>query len=384
MLELGIDEFTLVLQLAPRLKAQINPFDWRQIAENLIYTFVERSDFLKIFGTSHLEMRVPQGYTVAYTYGEHNFYLAVAYHEDQINMGVAIKFSAQALDYYCEQSGLKVYEFLQTIQDKFYTTRLSRIDLTADYIDENIDVTMIYQNLMDNRIAVFREYISKKTGATAYLKCSMQYQGFLKGQEVPTIYLGSAQSNSRLRVYDKKREQMERNGSKLNKAKSCNNWVRFEGVFRNEFAHQIGDALLKIGTDMEFSNLIACTMVQKFRMMYVNDGVVDCDTEYTQMLLDVISNKTFILKSPSSRNYELLKNLRHLFYGSGVINTLYKIKEIWGNEAVSKLLKFIDDYLDEFEPNDDCRYWLRKNTHDYRKNFSDFDTFMRDTISPIL
>lgn len=212
----------------------------------------------------------------------------------------------------------------------------------------------------------------------------MQYQGFIKGQEVPTIYIGSPRSDSRLRIYDKKLEQMERNGSKLHKANSCENWVRFEGVYRNKFAHQIGDALLNVKTDVEFSDLIACTMVQKFRIMYINNGIIDCDTEYTQMLLDTIANKSYILRSPSSRNYELAKSLRYLFNGSGVISTIFKIKEIWGDEAVAKLLKFIQDYVDEFKPNDDCRYWLIKNANDYKKNFCDFDDFMREMISPIL
>lgn len=384
MLELGIDEITVVIQLTPRLKAQINPFDWNQIAENLIDIFVEKSNFKTIFGEPNTEVRPPQGYTFAYTYGEHNFYLAVAYHQYQINMGIAVKFSAQALDYYCETSGLKVYEFLQKIQDRFYTTRLSRIDLTVDYIDEGVNVTDIYQNLMDNKVGIFREYVSKKAGAIMYRRCNMQYQGFIKGQEVPTIYIGSPRSDSRLRIYDKKLEQMERNGSKLHKANSCENWVRFEGVYRNKFAHQIGDALLNVKTDVEFSDLIACTMVQKFRIMYINNGIIDCDTEYTQMLLDTIANKSYILRSPSSRNYELAKSLRYLFNGSGVISTIFKIKEIWGDEAVAKLLKFIQDYVDEFKPNDDCRYWLIKNANDYKKNFCDFDDFMREMISPIL
>jgi len=384
LLELGVDEITLVLQLSSHLKSQIALSDWCDIAKDMIYTFVDKSRFKTIFGDAIPEERPPSGYTIAYTYGEHNFYLAVAYHQFQVRMGVVVKFSAQALDYYCEASGLKLYEFLQVIQDNYYSTRLSRIDLTADYIDEYINVTNIYQNFIDNKVGIFREHLSKKTGELSYRRCDMQYQGFLKGKDVPTIYLGSPKSNSRLRIYDKKREQIERNGSKLNKAQKCHDWVRFEGVFRHEFAHQLSDELLKIKTDDEFANLIACTMIQKFRFMYMENGVVDCDTEYSQMLLVSIANQNFGLKSPSSRNYELAKSLVYLFHGSGVISTLYKVKIIWGDDAVTDLLTFIKEYLDEWEVNDDSRYWLRKNVVDYQKNYPNLDMFLKESIAPIL
>lgn len=385
MLELGVDEITLVLQLSQQLKSMYNnSFDWSTVAENIIDTFVGKADFKIIFGDSIPEKRPPQGYTVAYTYGEHNFYLAIAYHQLQMSMGIAIKFSAQALDYYCEASGLKVYGILQKVQDNAYTVRLSRIDLVADYINEGINVTTIYQNMMDKTIGIFREYVSKKTGEVSYRRSELQFQGYLKECEVPTIYIGSVQSNARLRIYDKKREQMERKGSKFDKAKKCSDWVRFEGVFRHEFAHQLSDELLNIKTDDEFANLIACTMIQKYRFMYIDNGVIDCETEYTQMLLDCISNGGFVLKSPSSRNYEISKSIGYLFFGSGVISTLYKIKAIWGDEAVTKLLTFIDEYLDEWEPNDDCRYWTRKNIGDYRINYPDFDLFMRDNLMTLL
>ena len=159
MLELGIDEITVVLQLSPDVRAQITDTDWQKCAEIIIYRFVHRSGFKTIFGDAIPEKTAPAGYTVAFTYGEHNFYLAVAYHQEHIRQGVVIKFSARALDYYREASGLDVYDFLQNITDDYYTFRLSRADLTLDYLDEDIDVTGIYQDYMNKKIGVFRELL---------------------------------------------------------------------------------------------------------------------------------------------------------------------------------------------------------------------------------
>ena len=108
-------------------------------------------------------------------------------------MGVALRFSAQALDYYSDKSGLKVYEFLGKIQDTAYTARFSRIDFTADYLNCGIDPTKIYQKLMDGKLAIFREKTRKTASGkteTSYLKIPFSYRGFLKASEVPTIYLG--------------------------------------------------------------------------------------------------------------------------------------------------------------------------------------------------
>jgi len=296
-------------------------------------------------------------------------------------MGVAIKFSALALDHYCVESGLNVYEFLQMIQDDSYSIRLSRVDFCVDFIDEDVNVSTIYQNLIDNRIGIFREHINEKTGKVSYRKVDMQYQGFIKGKEVPTIYLGAPASMSRLRIYDKKQEQIDRNGSKLDIAQQCKDWVRFEGIFRHEYSHQLTDELLKINNDDKFSNLIACTMIQKFRLMYIDNGVVDCDTEYSQTLLDSINNKSFVLKAPSSKNYEIVKSLIHLFCGSGVISTLNKIKTIWGDDAILVVLKFIEEYLGKWSQNDDCRYWIDRNKENYRRNHPDFDKFFNDNVA---
>ena len=241
--------------------------------------------------------------------------------------------------------------------------------------------------MMHDEIGTFREYISKKTGDIGYKRVPMMYEGFLKEKEVQTIYVGSVQSNSRLRIYDKRREQIERKGTKFDKAVGCKNWVRFEGVFRHDYAHQISDQLLNIQTDNEYMNLIASTLVQKYRFMTIDKktGGADADTDYTQMILDAISNNSFKLKAPSSRNYDLAQNIAYIFSGSGVMSTLYKISDIWDMEAVMYLLEYIiEDLQGEFRPNADCLSWLIRNRKDFQKKYPDFDVFMQQNVSCML
>ena len=159
MLELGVDEFTLVLQLSKDGRRLLNGTDWENVSENLIYKFGEVSKFRTVFGNKTRIQNAFNGYSIAYTYGEHNFFVAIAYHPFHMNMGICIKLSAQAWDYYSETTALKIYEFLQQIKHRDYTARLSRIDFTVDYIDEDIDVTDIYNNLMAEKVVLCREYV---------------------------------------------------------------------------------------------------------------------------------------------------------------------------------------------------------------------------------
>jgi len=372
----------VVLQISSSMKNILANETWEDVAEGLICRFENLSDFKNVFGDKDLERKAPAGYTTAYCYGEHPFYLAVAYHTYYNEMGVVVKFSAQALDYYCETSGLTVYEFLQKIQHSDYSLRLSRIDLTADYIDENIDVTNIYQSLIDNKVALFREYTNKRTGKLDYQKVKISCNGFLQGEEVPTAYLGSAKSNCRLRIYNKRLEQIQRKGTKYDKAVACNSWTRFEGVFRNEYSHQLTVELLKINNDMEFADLVASTLSNKFHFMTVANGVAECETEYTQMLMDCVKNKNFKLKATSTKNFDLVRSIVYMFYGSGVMNSFYKIRELWGIDAVKELMEYLQEELqDSYTPNEDCIYWLKKHRMTYIKKYPTFDSFLKDNIS---
>ncbi len=324
MLELGTDELTLILQITEDYKINIHDnngeFMWRIAAKNMIREFEKKSNIDNIFGErTPLLKSKPQGYDTAYTYGEHNFYFAIAYHKLMMSMGICVKFSAKSLNYYLEQSHLQVYDLIQNVQSDFYTTRLSRIDFVADYIDEDVDVTEIYNQYMKNKIAIFKEEFSIPKNELVYIKQNKKYKGILRGKEVGTMYLGSRRSNSMLRIYDKKTEQIENNGIHLEKAIRIKNWVRFEVEFRGKYSHQITTELLKIKNSKQYADLISSTILQKYRFMHVNkkNSKADYPTYFTEILIDSIENQNFCLSAPSTRNYELIKSVGYLLHESG-------------------------------------------------------------------
>ena len=384
MLELGTDEITIVLQLAPSQKKDVFISTWEREAKNMILIFESKARFVGVFGDRMPIDSKPSGYTKAFAYGEHAFYLALAYHEMRMDMGVAVKFSAQALEFYLQSTEQQLYQFLQSIVDEVYTVRLSRIDLVADFIDESIDTTSLYKKLVKGAVVVATKHVDRQTGEYRYRKANMKIQGFAVGEKMPTVYLGSAKSDSQMRVYDKKQEQINRSGAKFDKAIACDNWTRFEAVFRNEYAHQLTYGLMRIKDDSEMSAFIASNIIQKYRLMYVEDGKLVSDLRCSRMLLDAANGLESCLRSPQSRTFDIVRNIGHVLNGSGTFSTLYKVYTIWGNDALDYMMAFLNDQVRKWVPNTDCTSWLRKNKSDTLAAHPSFEKLVEDYVKPML
>lgn len=391
MLELGVDEITLVLQVSPNFTDNES---WAKKAEKVIDIFSTKADFINIFGYKRLDdTAIVKGYNKFWTFGEHDFTMTVAINTSRFDMGIVIKFSATALSYYCEYSNLNVYQLLQNTVDDNYTMRLSRIDLTADYIDEDINLTDIYYDLTHGKAGIYNRYQAKEPGEYFYKKSQLSISGFAIADSIPTIYIGKSQSKSNLqaRFYDKKQEQIDRNGHQLKKAKSVTSWHRLEVILRHDFAHLMTSELLyNIHNDNEFANLIANTISQKIRIMKKNYVERDKKTELElveidciQMIIDKINNYNFTLSSPKSRNNDLARQIAHIFTGSGIMSVWYKIYTIWGRDVVDDMMKDMLSELEYFEENEDCRYWLQKNRDDYIKNHPNYTEYFKENVVPL-
>ncbi|MEE3467206.1 MAG: replication initiation factor domain-containing protein [Eubacterium sp.] len=359
--------------------------DWFHTAEWIINDFSDALDLDQIFGTiKMIRNGLPAGYTHGFSFGDHEFYFVTAFHEDRADMGVVVRFSAQALDYYCRETNRRPYEVIRQASSLSYTIRLSRIDLTVDYINEDIRVTNIYRDLLAERVAVCREVLNKDHTDTFLRKLDLKIQGFIRGKEVPTIYLGASQSNSRLRIYDKRLEQIERSGNKLEKAMNCDTWVRFEAVFRGEYAYQLCDQMMFIKTDDEYRKLITSTMLQMYSFKRVRSGVIKNDSKVTALLRMENKDINHVLRSSATKNYDLSRSIRYLLDGSGIISTLFKIKTIWGELALKEMEALVKNELDTYDPNEDCASWLNTHLNEHRLEYSDFKSFLNTNTRYIL
>lgn len=155
MIKPDIDQFTLVLQ-----PTDIFDFDeWRDwVANNVINTFLVKSKMLTLFANfGESDVRLPEGYTIGYSFINAPFYFCIAYHEAFLKMGVIVKFSAYAWHEYRKRyenefdEFIHLHSFFKLIESEDYNFRLSRIDICCDFINENIEIAKLKRSIEEGR-----------------------------------------------------------------------------------------------------------------------------------------------------------------------------------------------------------------------------------------
>lgn len=361
MLDVQVDEFTLVLQSNKKPES----FElWESIALNIIDKFIELTSIeLVLSKLKETSSSLPMGYTQGIVSDNPDYYFAIAYHPDYIQMGVCIKFSARSWAEYRSNyknifsNSIQIHEFLfNSSNNNIYSSRLSRIDIAIDFINENVNVNSIY-----NQLSKKNQIIKTATGRSNNSSLS----AITKDNITSTFYLGSKGKNIKalLRVYDKKKEQIETFGYQYEEALNFNNWIRFEAVFKSHYAHTLSEALLTIQNDNDLKNLLVSALTDRYQFYYKKSDKL---TTFSRKMIGLLSQKNFNFISPSPRNNLLEQSQKHILNGSGLFPYLYKISSIWGEDGFNKSVSFLYDEFMNYEPNNDVVLWLDKYSALYK------------------
>lgn len=355
MLDVQIDEFTLVLQSNKR-PSYIE--GWDEMANELINEFVRLSNIETVLGElKEVSHSLPQGYSNGFICDNMPYYFAIAYHTDFIQMGICIKFSAHAWMEYRKQyeslfnHSIQIHQLLENINNNtLYTSRLSRIDIAIDFINEKLNVNTIYNQLTKKNQII-------KTAADR--KNHSDLSAITKNNITSTFYVGSKGKNIKalLRVYDKKKEQIETVGVRFEEAINCDNWVRFESVFKGAYAHSLSKQLEKIKTDVELKDLLVSALTDRYQFYYAKSERI---TTYTKKMLDLLNQRSFMFYAPSPQNNLLEQSQMHILNGSGLFPYLFKVWRIWGDEGLKECVAFLQNEFENYEPNDAVLAWLKK------------------------
>ena len=355
----GCDEFTIVLHLDLPVDAE----EWEERAEEFIQEFIERSKMEELFGRLVvMNSKVPAGYTKGWTVENVPWYFAMAMHEHFQTMGVCVRFSAEAWAWYQKVyrerfvEEINVASFYQMVQSDVYETRITRIDLTADYYnyDDALSPDNIFNSLIDQKVLVMdcNNRVARRR-ITHYGKDGV----------TESILIGSKKENTKsvCRIYDKRLEQISKSGFRLEEALSCEAWTRFEASYRGKYAWQIAEDLLLIGDEVELSQYIASKISDKYRFYSVSD---DDYTGYTNDLLDIVGNAGFSsLRSEAPRDNSLWQSIQYIMHGSGLYSTMYKIGCIWGDAAEIKFMQMLyeiyrESYVPTLRDDNPVHRWL--------------------------
>lgn len=367
-LEVGVDEFTLVLRSAGKMDVM----DWLDELDRMIDEFVRLSHIEDLYGKLDVATgKLQAGYTHGLTLLGRPWHLMICWHEDMPVMGLCVKFSAYAYAVYRRdyekmyQSKMNIVEFLRLIKSDMYIMRLSRIDLTADYKDyphprdpnARLDPNTLYRRLV-NGDYVIKNHNGKKAVRT--------FSALDKNGAYETFYAGSrrGKTDGFLRCYDKKQEQIETNGYRYDEAIQCKSWVRFEAVFKGTYAHQITEQLEQINTEDELKQLIAKHISDKYQFY---DAATDTALDITEDLAGIVTGNTVAsLSSPGTRDNELRKSIQYLKKDSGLFAIFYKVYRIWGlNGEWELFLHLREVYMKEYKPDaenkPEIQYWVKKH-----------------------
>ena len=271
-------------------------------------------------------------------------------------MGICVRYSAHAYATYKQefkkrfQSDINIAVFLDMVQDGAYTTRLSRIDLTADYFDysdellpgRQLSPDLIYERLKDG------SYVVKNRNDRQSVR---NMSAIDKDGTYETFYIGSraGKSNGFLRCYDKKQEQIKTMGYRYDEALQYKSWVRFEASFLHDYAHQITSELLRNSkTTQDLQKLIAKYISDRYRFIDTSTGEV---TAFSDDLIGIaVGTNAAALIATSPRDNTLRQSIEHLRSGSGLYPTMYKAYSIWGDGADRQLIEYLyDDYIYDFK-----------------------------------
>lgn len=379
----NIDELTIVLQP----KAKVQCVQWENISKDIVQTAVGKLKVIPLFGKLvHKMESVVQGYTECLTYEDILHTFAICWHTDYCDMGICIKFSAHAYAVYKREyekkygTAIFCMDLIKMIQDEKYVTRISRIDLVADYFNypcENVEnlltVNEIYNKYKNGNYLI----VNYKGKNFRYL-----YSGIEKNGKMETFYIGSKKKNTKgfLRIYDKKIEQIQTKGYLYEQALQCQSWIRFEVVLKREYAHEITEIMLcKINDKQDLQKAIAKFITDKYRFF---DSDNKKFTKFTEDLLKIANGSSInALQSLTTRDNSLRKSMLYLQNNSGLFTVLYKILNIWGESAIDAVFYYWKDYFyNKFLPVaesrenmcKDAKYWLKKHKKELEsENYND-------------
>lgn len=375
-IQLSIDEATIVVRSASEQLDLMTP--WKDEAENIIFSIYHRLFYFENLGSLISEKTHPAGYQTSYSIERIPYFLRLAYHEGFPQMGVIIKFSASALDYYRQNyqkrtnKEIDISDILQILEHENWEVHLSRIDFVADYLNYNFSVNELYQKIKNQDIIVRNQN---------KIRQNFNLEALEKNSIVSTFYIGSRRKNvsTFLRIYDKKTEQFETNGLKLHIAKDLDSWIRFEVVFKKDYARQISEIMKKINSKEKLNELIANKILEKF--CFIDSSTHEL-TNFSHDLLKLENNFPSLI-SRNSRNNALSASIMYHLKNSGLLPLFFKLQFIWGKEALTHFLVTLVNYFEAYySPNRDIVTWLNK--YGVLLKELDFYEFLDETIEIFL
>ena len=158
MISAKVDQFTLtILPSLTNLEgfAHISS-DYSEYVRN---RFEELLQIVPTYSSAELMNGGVRNYDTVYAYGFEKAKIFFKYSSSNVSNGISIEFKARALREYLKAYRIKkrdsmdVHKILSLLADEF-DIRLSRLDIAIDFVDEDVLVTKIYDDLLSEELII--------------------------------------------------------------------------------------------------------------------------------------------------------------------------------------------------------------------------------------
>lgn len=225
---------------------------------------------------------------------------------------------------------------------------LTRIDIAIDIFNADVNLSKTYDDARNGRL-VIKNRNNKPVSIGQ----------FSKDFVTTGMTINSRSSDAFGRLYDKKREQTDKQGPFYQLALESNSWVRIEGEFKHKLAEKIGKEIIQC-TDIEtLDKFLVAQIVDRWQLV---DGeeLIELWRQLTEL-----SEPNMIVVNSNIQLPSLVKSL-HYFITFGGAGLLYKVYRIFGEAGLAELNELLNEYFrrahefDGFQPSKNAPYEIRK------------------------
>lgn len=281
------------------------------------------------------------GYNVCKQYGD----VLIGYHKRFEYMGIIIQLSGDACRSYrnsFDDTDKRVPELvllsrLNTIATaNDYMCAPTRVDIALDEynglwsVPQYVDSYYLQPQAEERKPYI---YTYKVRTNVNYMPANVSTSAIMSNGA--TLYVGSAKSACRLRIYDK---LAERTSADVELPADVERWTRYEIMVRKEYARGIGDALdsIAVTDNNSYMRCLASVLATKYVLCEDVDGL---RKHYIMEYLDSVAEGTkTILKADDRRKSTLVTSYGHIVGGAGLIGLAQRMVAVHDDKDASDLV----------------------------------------------
>lgn len=367
MISVKVDQFTLTILPNSKLLSYMND-DVVSYSEHVREVFEQLLEIEEVYSQAVEYGRGVRNYDTVYYYGFEKSQIFYKYNSENISNGISIEFKARALREYLKsykikkQCEINVHHILKKLSSVF-DIRLSRLDIAIDFIDENLLVSNLANQIK------YDEILIKNKGNRVVTNDKIRTLG--SSGIVQTIYVNSRTGDSFLRVYDKKEESISKNTIDSFKALNCNDWTRLELELKSTYAHNITKLFVDCDDDNnEFLSLLYGVFIQFFKFFkiitYDDKGYPILEyADFYQHIIDSNNSEITHVDGHESNNATEFDLKYQNLFKNGTMTFLKMFYVAYGEDAFDELVsKMKKDMKERVKLNKDHKTMIKNHKND--------------------